>query len=122
MNDEAELEAARQRAANARMRLSGTLGVLQDRLAPRVLANEAWGNVRDQGTRVADDTQSFARERPGAAASALGLGLAIALRRPLARMALGLVTGKRGRRGRPKYAKGDVPMADRPSTQEEMAG
>lgn len=83
MSEEASrIAAAEADAARARAQLSATLAVLQRRLEPSRLAQEAKRNLADVGTVAAERTREAVRRRPGALAGAVALaGLFLARHR-----------------------------------------
>ena len=103
----AEVQAARIEAEQAQHRLVAHLQELQQRIAPRTLAREAWEGARSKGADLAEDAVDAVRARPVAAG---GIVAAVALflaREPLMDLAGKLVKGKAKepeprRRARPK--------------------
>ena len=81
-----EIVRAEAEAAAAKARFNDTLGLLKQRVNPRIRAEEAWTDVRSTGAAVGDDALEFAYERPRIVAAAAGLGALIVLRRPLGRL------------------------------------
>jgi hypothetical protein len=94
MSDSLDLEAAALQAREARARLAETANELQSRLAPARLLDDAVENVRTGATGLAHTTADAARRRPGAAAAAAALGVALIAHRPLWRLAR-RITGRR---------------------------
>ncbi|UAK23883.1 DUF3618 domain-containing protein [Sphingomonas nostoxanthinifaciens] len=87
-----DLDKARAEANAARERLLGSAHALQTRLAPSVLAERAWGGVREGGEAAASKALGAVRARP-VAASAIGIAtIAFLARRPLARL-IGRIAG-----------------------------
>ncbi|QNM83572.1 hypothetical protein H8M03_04390 [Sphingomonas sabuli] len=79
MIDTPEVRAARQRADTAQHRMVGLLQELQQRVAPKTLARDAWDNAKSRGADLAEEAVDAVRARPLAAtgaAAALGLFLA----------------------------------------------
>ena len=99
MTDTPETLAARADAEQAQARLVATLHELQQRIAPRTLARDAWDGAKNKGADLAEDAVDAVRRRPVAAGgivAALALFLA---REPLMDLAGKAVGGKkRGRR------------------------
>ena len=101
-----QLELAQYQAAQAKKRLTSTVGALQYRLKPGTLAEHAWGEVRDKSSEMADDafhavngiadgTLHAIKERP-VAASGIAAGILLFLARaPLLRAASRLFSSKR---------------------------
>jgi hypothetical protein len=86
MSDERDLAHARAEAAEARERLLGTAQVVQARLKPAALANDAWDTVRDKSEVVAEGAVRAVAKRPAVASVAV-LGLAaLVARKPIARL------------------------------------
>lgn len=83
--DDARLVEARARAMFARARLRNSLGAVQTRLEPARLANDAWSGLRDRSVKAADESLAFAREKPAITSVAVGAGVLLVLRKPLAR-------------------------------------
>lgn len=74
------------RAAGARARLDDSLGALQARLAPKVLAQNAVQGIVDKGQAAAWSGIDTARRHPGAVAGAIAaIGLLLA-RGPISRL------------------------------------
>ncbi|MCR5872115.1 MULTISPECIES: hypothetical protein [unclassified Sphingomonas] len=85
-SDLAEAEA---RSRNARARLFGTLGRMQDKLNPMALAQDAVENV---AIGVARDTVATVRAHPRTVATVAGAALLFLARRPLTRLLVGSAT------------------------------
>lgn len=85
-----ELARARTAALVARARLAQTMGEIQHRLSPRVLMREAWDEVREQGSDLADEALTVARERPAAVVAVVGAVVVLLVRQPLWRFVAGL--------------------------------
>lgn len=105
--DSPEILAARADAEQARARLMATIQELQQRIAPRTLARDAWDGARSKGADIAEDAVDAVRRRPVAAGglvAALALFLAREPLMDLAGKAIG--TKKRGaRKAEKKHAK-----------------
>lgn len=82
-----ELERAQREVRLSRQRLAATMREIQDRLNPRVLLREAWGEVRERGDLLAGEALDAARKRPAAVAGMVAAVAAVALRHPLGRTA-----------------------------------
>ena len=95
MTETPEILAARADAEQAQARLVATLHELQQRLAPRTLARDAWDGAKSKGADLAEDAVDAVRRRPVAAGgivAALALFLA---REPLMDLAGKAVGGKK---------------------------
>jgi hypothetical protein len=100
-----QLELAQFQAEQAKKRFNSTLGALQYRLKPGTLATNAWDEVRDKSSEMADDafhtvngiadgTLHAIKERP-VAASGIAAGIVLFLARaPLLRAASRLFSSK----------------------------
>ncbi len=99
MTDTPETLAARADAEQAQARLVATLQELQQRIAPKVLARDAWDGAKSKGADIAEDAVDAVRRRPVAAGgivAALALFLAREPLMDLAGKAVG--SSKRGAR------------------------
>jgi len=99
VTDTPEILAARADAEQAQARVVATLQELQQRIAPRTLARDAWDGAKNKGADLAEDAVDAVRRRPVAAGgivAALALFLA---REPLMDLAGKAVRGP-GRRPR----------------------
>lgn len=76
MSDSPAVIAARIEVERARARLIDTAGELQQRLAPRTLARDAWEGAKVKGADLAEDAVDAVKARPLAAT---GIAAAIAL-------------------------------------------
>ncbi|MDQ3477920.1 MAG: DUF3618 domain-containing protein [Pseudomonadota bacterium] len=95
--DSPEILAARADAEQAKSRLMATIEELQQRIAPRTLARDAWDGAKSKGADMAEDAVDAVRARPVAAGgivAALALFLA---REPLMNLAGKAVGGKKRR-------------------------
>ncbi len=95
--DSPEILAARADAEQAKSRLMATIEELQQRVAPRTLARDAWDGAKSKGADMAEDAVDAVRARPVAAGgivAALALFLA---REPLMNLAGKAVGGKKRR-------------------------
>jgi len=105
-----QLELAQFQAEQAKKRFNSTLGALQYRLKPGTLATNAWDEVRDKSSEMADDAihavhgitdgaLQAVKERP-MAASGVAAGLLLFLARgPLWRGASRLFSGQQEDKG-----------------------
>lgn len=79
MIDTPEILSARADAEQAQGRLVATLHELQQRLAPKTLAREAWDGAKSKGADLTEDAVDAVRRRPvaaGGVVAALALFLA----------------------------------------------
>lgn len=94
MTDAPQVIEARREADEAQGRLVDRLHELQQRIAPKTLARDAWEGAKSKGADLAEDAVDAVRSRPVAATgivAALALFLA---REPLMDLAGKLVNGK----------------------------
>lgn len=84
---DAKVKLAEARVAAAKARLGATAGELQRRIKPDGLMRVAVESVREKSAEIAEDAVAAARSRPTAAASAAAGVAALALRKPLGRLA-----------------------------------
>ena len=94
-NESPEVTAARIEAERSRARLMETAHLLQDRLKPKTLAQNAWQGAKEKGADLAEDAVDAVRKRPLAAT---GVVAAIALflaREPLKDLAGKFIGGDR---------------------------
>lgn len=77
---------AEAQAAEARLRLNGTVERLQAELEPRHLARVALAEVSDGSERIARAGANAARRNPGALAGAATLFVALLVRKPITRL------------------------------------
>jgi hypothetical protein len=83
----AAVEAAKREAEAARRRLDSTLVALQQRLHPKALATEAWDEVKEKSSDLAEGALGAVKQRPGAVSLALGAAVLFLARDPLRRAA-----------------------------------
>lgn len=74
---------ARRRTDEARGRLIGTAGELQQRLKPKNLASNAWEGVKDKGGTLADDAMQAVKGRPVAVSAVLAAFTLFLARAPI---------------------------------------
>jgi hypothetical protein len=74
---------ARRRTGEARRRLIGTAGELQQRLKPKALAGNAWEGVKDKGGMLADDAMQAVKGRPVAVSAVLAAFTLFLARAPI---------------------------------------
>lgn len=77
------LERAQREAEMARARLASTLAALQERLRPSALANQAWTEVRDKSSELADEAVEAVKQRPLAASGLIAGVILYLARQPL---------------------------------------
>lgn len=95
MTDTPGILAARADVEQAQARLVATLHELQQRVAPKTLARDAWDGAKSKGADMAEDAVDAVRRRPVAAT---GIVAAVALflaREPLMDLAGRAVGGKK---------------------------
>lgn len=80
------IEDAKRQATVARARIDESLGALQGRLSPRIVAQDAWHTVRETSDRVTDQAIDGARKQPGLAGAAGAAIVLIAFRKPVFRL------------------------------------
>lgn len=85
---------AQAEAEASRARLMGTIGELQVRLQPKVLAHDAATRLKVRGSELADDAMDAARERPGVVGAAAGAIVLFLLRRRIGRLVGRLFSGR----------------------------
>jgi ElaB/YqjD/DUF883 family membrane-anchored ribosome-binding protein len=94
MSEDPQVQAARVQADEAQGQLIRRLHELQQRIAPKTLARDAWEGAKSKGADLAEDAVDAVRSRPVAAT---GIAAAVALflaREPLMDLAGKLVNGK----------------------------
>lgn len=89
------IEQAKRNAELARERMESTMHALQARLHPKVLANEAWEEVRDKGNDLADNAVEAVKKRPAAASAAAGAIVLFLARNPLKRAVSRMLNGRK---------------------------
>ena len=112
MTDDPQVQAARIRAEQAQHRLVAHLQELQQRIAPKTLARDAWEGAKAKGADLAEDAVDAVRNRPVAAT---GIVAAVALflaREPLMDLAGKLVNGKGSKPKARKRPKEKMEMSD----------
>jgi hypothetical protein len=77
------IRAARRRTEEARRRLTGTAGELQQRLKPKKLASNAWEGVKDKSGTLADDAMQAVKGRPVAVSAVLAAFTLFLARAPI---------------------------------------
>ena len=107
MTDTPQMQAARIEADQAQHRVIERLHELQQRIAPRTLARDAWEGAKSKGADLAEDAVDAVRSRP-VAATGIVAGLALFLaREPLMDLAGKLVNGKKKPKARRSRKKQD---------------
>jgi hypothetical protein len=74
---------ARRRSEEARRRLIGTAGELQQRLKPKTIATNAWEGVKDKSGTLADDAMQAVKARPVAVSAVLAAFTLFLARSPI---------------------------------------
>lgn len=101
MTEGPQLHSARLEAEQAQHRLVAHLQELQQRIAPKTLARDAWEGAKSKGADLAEEAVDAVRARPVAAT---GIVAAVALflaREPLMDLAGKLMNGK-AKKSRPR--------------------
>lgn len=83
-------------AEAARERLLATVEEIKHRLAPKMIANDAWEGVKDKGVAAADTAATAVRERPALAAGVAASAALFLARKPILSLLTGLFGEKRG--------------------------
>lgn len=94
MTDSPAVQEARIEAEQAQHRLVSLVHELQQRIAPKTLARDAWENAKSKGADIAEDAVDAVRKRPVAAAGAVAAVAAFLAREPLMDLASRLWNGK----------------------------
>lgn len=81
MSSDPSIVLAEARVAEARRRLGDTLGTLQARLDPRIVARDAVENIAENGEKALRSGMETAKAHPGIAAGALTVASALLARR-----------------------------------------
>lgn len=98
MSDDPGVAKARAEAEQAQAQFVATVHELQQRLAPKTLARDAWDGAKSKGADLAEDAVDAVKRRPVAAGgivAALALFLA---REPLIELAGKIAGGKKTRK------------------------
>lgn len=101
MNDSPQVLAARADAEQALARLVATLHELQQRIAPKALARDAWDGAKSKGADMAEDAVDAVRRRPVAATGIVAAAALFLAREPLMDLAGKMIGGKSRRRKKP---------------------
>jgi hypothetical protein len=83
---EADIARAREQVSAAREKLLGSTQALQSRLAPSMLADDAWKAARDKGQEVAAEAVRAVKQRPVISSAAAAGLVAFVARKPIARL------------------------------------
>ena len=105
MTETPEIAVARAEADQAQARFVATLHELQQRIAPKTLARDAWDGAKSKGADLAEDAVDAVRRRPvaaGGVVAALALFLA---REPLMGLAGKVVGPKKGAKKKPEKSR-----------------
>lgn len=79
----ADITRAKREADLARRKLMGDIALLQDRLKPGNIANNAWEGVKERSTGLADDAVEAVKARPVIVSAALGAVTLFLARQPI---------------------------------------
>ena len=108
MTEAPEVVRARLRAQEAQGRLVARLHELQQRIAPKTLARDAWEGAKSKGADLAEDAVDAVRKRPVAATGAVAALALFIAREPLMDLAGKLMGSKdknapaKARKARPR--------------------
>lgn len=94
MTDSPQVREARLEAEQARFRVTSLVQELQQRLAPKTLASNAWQEAKSKGADIAEDAVDAVRKRPIAATGAVAAIAMFLAREPLMDLAGRLLNGK----------------------------
>ena len=83
---EADIARAKEQVRTARERLAGSTQALQARLAPKVLADDAWKAAREKGQEVAAGAVHAVKQRPVLSSAAAAGLVALVARKPIVRL------------------------------------
>lgn len=97
--DTPEIAAARINAERARARMMDSAHQLQERLSPRVLAQNAWEGAKTKGADLAEDAVDAVKRRPAAAGSVAAALVLFLARHPLMDLAGRMTGGSKDRGG-----------------------
>ena len=93
MTESAQVEAARIEVERTRARLMTAAQELQERLSPKVLANNAWQGAKEKGADLAEDAVDAVKARPIAAGGIVAAITMFLAREPLMDLAGKLMNG-----------------------------
>lgn len=105
MIDTPEVQNARVRADEAQHRIIYLLQELQQRIAPKTLARDAWEGAKSKGADLAEDAVDAVRKRPLAATGAVAAVAMFLAREPLMDLASKLWNGKSDKPAKSKKRK-----------------
>lgn len=94
MTESREVREARIEAAEAQERLIDRLHELQQRIAPKTLARDAWEGAKSKGADLAEEAVDAVRKRPIATTGVVAALAMFLAREPLMDLAGKLVNGK----------------------------
>ena len=103
--DTPEIAAARINAERARARMMSSAHALQERLSPRVLAQNAWEGAKIKGADLAEDAVDAVRARPLAATGVVAAITMFLARDPLIDLAGRIVGGSKDKKSRRRPAR-----------------
>ena len=110
--DSPQVQQARERAEQARYRMMDTLQELQQKIAPKTLARDAWEGAKSKGADLAEDAVDAVRKRPIATTGAVAAVAMFLAREPLMDLAGRLWNGKpKPEKKKKRKKKKDEPQA-----------
>lgn len=115
--DTPQLTAARIEAGRARARLMDTAQVLQERLKPKTLAQNAWEGAKMKGADLVEDGVDAVKRNPGAAGGVAAAAMLFLLRQPLMDLAGKVSEGAKTKRRKPRK-KNDEQTSEQTETTE----
>lgn len=104
MKENAQIIAARAEVDRRRARLMDTAHELQERLSPKVLANNAWQGAKEKGADLAEDAVDAVRARPLTATGVVAAITMFLAREPLIDLA-GRLAGSVGEKRKTRKAR-----------------
>lgn len=120
MIDTPEVQNARVRADEAQHRIVYLLQELQQRIAPKTLARDAWEGAKSKGADLAEDAVDAVRKRPLAATGAVAAVAMFLAREPLMDLASKLWNGKADKPAKTKRKSKKEPLTGSHETVEVM--
>lgn len=105
MTADAQVQQARLAASQAQERLVARLQELQQRIAPKTLARDAWEGAKSRGADLAEDAVDAVRSRPVAATGIVAAAALFLAREPLMDLAGRLMNGKGERKAKRRRQK-----------------
>ena len=115
--DTPEIAAARINAERARARMMSSAHELQERLSPRVLAQNAWEGAKMKGADLAEDAVDAVRKRPAAAGSVAAALILFLARHPLMDLAGKVSDGVKAKSTQRKARKRSKKASTEPETE-----